>query len=83
MPIDCVAVGDPTRTPPPEAHDEIGLRAAHRLCDRLALAHSIRRPRSSYTERGGGSVALEVRVRAEGLSSLVAELRQHDERRAA
>jgi hypothetical protein len=27
--------------------------------------------------------ALEVRVRAEGLASLVAELRQHDERRAA
>jgi hypothetical protein len=27
--------------------------------------------------------ALEVRIRAEGLASLVAELRQHDERRAA
>jgi hypothetical protein len=27
--------------------------------------------------------ALEVRTRAEGLSSLVAELRQHNERRAA
>jgi hypothetical protein len=27
--------------------------------------------------------ALEVRIRAEGLSSLVAELRQHNERRAA
>jgi site-specific DNA recombinase len=27
--------------------------------------------------------ALEVRIRADGLASLVAELRQHDERRAA
>jgi hypothetical protein len=27
--------------------------------------------------------ALEVRIRAEGLASLVAELRQHDERTAA
>ena len=27
--------------------------------------------------------ALEVRIRAEGLASLAAELRQHDERRAA
>jgi site-specific DNA recombinase len=27
--------------------------------------------------------ALEVRIRAEGLASLIGELRQHDERRAA
>jgi site-specific DNA recombinase len=27
--------------------------------------------------------ALEVRIRAEGLASLVADLRQHDEKRAA